>query len=72
MRSIISILKMLHTVDTDMVLPVFDSNIHQLSIFCFFGRSEDEGGICGGILWLVLPNGSKVARVADNCGAKGF
>lgn len=48
-------------VDTNMVFAVFNGNVHQLSVFGFFGGSEDEGGICGGILRLVFSNGSKVA-----------
>ena len=55
-----------------MVFAVFDGNVHQLGIFRLFGRSEDEGGICSSILWLVLSNGSKVARITDDCGANGF
>ena len=55
-----------------MVFAIFDGDVHQLGIFWLFGRSEDEGGICGSILWLVFSNGSKVARVTDNCGANGF
>ena len=59
-------------VNTNMIFAIFDSNVHQLGILWFFGRSEDEGRICGCILWLVLSNGSKVARVAHDCGTGGF
>lgn len=55
-----------------MIFAVFDGNVHQLGVFRLFGRSENEGGICSGILWLVLSNGSKVARVTDNRSANGF
>ena len=55
-----------------MVFAVFDGNVHQLGIFWLFGGSEDERGICGSILRLILSNGSKVTRVTDNCGANGF
>ena len=55
-----------------MVFAVFDRDIHQLGILWLFGGSEDEGGIRGSILWLVLSNGSKGARVTDNCSANGF
>ena len=37
-----------------MFLAIFNSNIHQLGIFCFLRGGEDEGGIRGGILWLVF------------------
>lgn len=55
-----------------MIFSIFDRNVHQLGILCLFGGSKDERGICGSILWFVFSNGSKVARVTDNCGAKGF
>lgn len=55
-----------------MVFPILDRNVHQLGILCLFGRSQDERGVRGSILWLVFSNGSKVARVTDNCSAKGF
>ena len=55
-----------------MIFAVFDSNVHQLGIIWLLGGREDEGGICGSILWLVLSNGSKVTRVTDHCGANGL
>lgn len=55
-----------------MVFAILNGNVHQFGVFWLFGRSEDEGGICGSILWLVLSNGSKIARVADDCGANGL
>lgn len=55
-----------------MIFAIFDSNVHQFGVFWLFRRSEDEGWVCGSILWLVLSNGSKVARVTDDCGASGF
>ena len=57
---------------TDMILSVCNGNIHKLCVFCLFGRSENERGICGSILWLILSDGSKVTRVTNDGGASGF
>ena len=55
---------------TDMVLAVGDGDIHQLGIFWLFRSSEDKRGIGCSILGFVFANGCKVARVADDCGAR--
>ena len=57
---------------TDMILSVCNGNIHKLCVFWLFGRGENERGICGSILWLILSDGSKVTRVTDDSGANGF
>ena len=57
---------------TDMILSVCNGNIHKLCVFWLFGRGENERGICGSILWLILPNGSKVTGVTNDSGANGF
>ena len=37
-----------------MIFAVLYGNIDQLGILGLLGRSQDEGGVCGGILWLVF------------------
>ena len=55
-----------------MILSVCNGNIHKLCVFWLFGRSENERGIGGSILWLILSDGSKVTRVTNDGGADGF
>lgn len=48
-------------IQTNLLLSVLNSSIDQLCVFGLFCSSQDEGGVRGSILWLVLFNGSKVA-----------
>jgi hypothetical protein len=45
-------------------LAVLNSGVDQLLILGLLGCSEDEGGVRGSILGLVLVNGGEVTRVA--------
>jgi len=45
---------------------VGDSGVNQLGVLGLFRGSENQGRVGGGILWLVLGDGCKVARVADD------
>jgi hypothetical protein len=47
-------------------LSFLNSGINELCIFGFLGGCEDEGGVGGGILRLVLCDGGKVTGVADD------
>ena len=49
-----------------MLLAVLDSSLDQLLVLLLLGRGEDERGVGGGILGLVLVDGRKVTRVADD------
>jgi len=49
-----------------MRLAVLDSGINELGVFGLLRRSEDQGGVGGSILGLVLRDGSEVTRVADD------
>ena len=51
-------LAVLHTVG--------DSIVNELGVLGLLGSGEDEGGVGGGILRLVLANGGEVTRVADD------
>ena len=57
---------------THMIFSVGDSYVNELCVFRLFAGREDEGGICGGILRLVLPNSSKITAVTDNGRARSF
>lgn len=48
------------------LLAVGDSVVDELGVLGLLGGGEDEGGVGGGILRLVLANGGEVARVADD------
>ena len=49
-----------------MFLAVFDGEVDQLGVLGLLGGSEDEGGVGGGVLRLVLVDGGEVAGVADD------
>lgn len=49
---------MLHTVG--------DGIVNELGVLGLLGSGEDEGGVGGGILRLVLANGGEVTGVADD------
>ena len=57
---------------TDMVFPIGNSYVHQLSIFLFLACGEDQAGVRGSILRLVFADGSKITRVTDNRGSGSF
>jgi hypothetical protein len=48
------------------LLAVLDGGIDQLRVLLLLGRGKDQGRIGGGILGVVLGNGRKVTRVADD------
>ena len=48
------------------LLAVGDSLVDELGVLGLLGGGEDEGGVGGSILRLVLANGSEVTRVADD------
>jgi hypothetical protein len=48
------------------LLAVSDSVVNELGIVGLLGGSQDQGRVGGSILGLVLVNGSKVTRVADD------
>jgi hypothetical protein len=48
------------------LLAVGDSLVDELGVLGLLRRGEDEGGVGGGILRLVLANGGEVTRVADD------
>ena len=48
------------------LLSVCNSLIDELGVFGLLRGGEDQRWVGGGILWLVLANGSKVTRVADD------
>jgi hypothetical protein len=48
------------------LLAVLDSGVDQLLVLLLLGRSEDERGVGGRILGLVLVDGRKVTGVADD------
>lgn len=54
------------------LLAVLNGGIDQLRVLGLLGGSEDERGVGGRILGLVLVNGRKVTGVADNGGARGL
>jgi hypothetical protein len=45
---------------------VGDSIVNELGVLGLLGGGEDEGGVGGGILRLVLANGGEVTGVADD------
>lgn len=47
-------------------LAELDSSVDELGVLGLLGSGEDQGGVGGGILRLVLVNGSEVTRVANN------
>lgn len=47
-----------------LLLSVVDGNIDQLGVLGLLGGSEDEGGVGGGILRLVLANGYREMSVS--------
>ena len=51
-------------------LAILDRGVNELGVFGLLGRGKDQGGVGGGILRLVLVDGRKVTRVADDdlCG----
>lgn len=48
------------------LLSVGDSVVNELGIVCLLGGCQDQRRVGGSILRLVLVNGSKVTRVADD------
>jgi hypothetical protein len=44
-------------------LAVLNSNVDKLSIFGLLGSREDEGGVGGGILWLIFADGCGVSVI---------
>jgi hypothetical protein len=48
------------------LLAVLDSGVDQLLVLLLLGRGEDERGVGGRILGLVLVDGRKVTGVADD------
>ena len=48
------------------VLAVLDSVVNELGVLLLLGSSQDQRRVGGGILRLVLVNGSKVTRVTDD------
>jgi hypothetical protein len=48
------------------LLAVLDGGIDQLRVLLLLGRGENQGRVGGGILGVVLGNGRKVTRVADD------
>jgi len=48
------------------LLAVGDSLVDELGVLGLLGGGEDEGGVGGGILRLVLANGGEVTGVADD------
>jgi hypothetical protein len=48
------------------LLAILDGSINQLCVFFLLGCSKNQRGVGGGILGLVLVNGGKVTRVADD------
>ena len=55
---LVGVLAVLHT--------VCDSIVNELGVLGLLGSGEDEGGVGGGILRLVLANGGEVTGVADD------
>ena len=53
-------------IETYLLLALLDGGVDQAGIFGLLGRGQDEGGVGGGILGLVLADGGKVTRVADD------
>lgn len=49
-----------------MLLAIRDGLVDELGVFGLLGGGEDEGRVGGGVLRLVLADGGKVTRVADN------
>jgi hypothetical protein len=48
------------------LLAIGDSIVDELGVLGLLGGGEDEGGVGGGVLRLVLANGGEVTGVADN------
>lgn len=48
------------------LLAILDSRVNQLLVLGLLGRGEDERGVGGRILWLILVDGRKVTRVTDD------
>jgi hypothetical protein len=48
------------------LLAVLDGGIDELGVLLLLRRGEDQGGVGGGILGVVLVDGRKVTRVADD------
>jgi len=46
-----------------MGLAVLNSNVDELGIFGLLGSREDEGGVGGGILWLIFADGCGVSVI---------
>ena len=51
-----------------MFLAILNRGVHQLGIFGLLGGGEDEGGVGGGILRLVLFDGCSRGSVLKSCG----
>jgi hypothetical protein len=51
---------------TALLLTLLNGSVDQAGIFGLLGSSEDEGGVGGSILGLVLVNGGKVTGVAND------
>ena len=49
-----------------MLLAVGNSVVNELGVLGLLGGSQDQGRVGGGILRLVLVNGSEVTRVAND------
>lgn len=47
-------------------LAVLDGSVDELGVLGLLGSGEDQGGVGGGILRVVLGDGGEVTRVADN------
>jgi hypothetical protein len=48
------------------LLAVLDGGIDELGVLLLLGRGEDQGGVGGGILGVVLVDGREITRVADD------
>lgn len=49
-----------------LLLALLDGGLNQAGVFGLLGSGQDEGGVGGGILRLVLADGGEVTRVADD------
>lgn len=55
-----------------LLLALLDGSVDQAGVLGLLRSSQDQGRVGGSILRLVLANGGKVTRVADNNGASGL
>lgn len=49
-----------------MLLAILDSGVNQLGVFRLLGSREDQGGVGGGILGLVLANGWETLAIVHS------